>query len=403
MLKLATEDYHQASCYNYDNPPPGFERIEDDIDFDPKVHLQLEFPSQVRTLASFGYSDDEIKAFNLASDVGVTFPFRVLSDEGVRALQHVLKQLESFAVVSPRIPCVLRGGLFRSKFVHGLCMSPEVTNHISTIAKCQLVAHPMAIQQGHTNYKPKVEQDKPVDRWHVDTTPLVTVLFVTDPEEYEGGHFEFFEGTKAAAEGFLKAKQPLPEDRVNRLPHQTPGYAVFQQGPAIFHRATRVTKGPERITFVQSYVSVIPNHFGGCDSISESYNCVDPLGLYVPDWIRFRSWQASQELGYAINPSALHRIADAFGIAPGIEGMTIAAGRVVKALAQLDTAVGCPFTEDKTQWLATIETATEPLVQLVADLKDTSSAYKHAKQALGMMQYLKEDVDQFEGSTMEYY
>ena len=43
-------------------------------------------------------------------DVAVTTPFRILSDEGVRVLQHVLRQLEAFAVVSPRIPCVLRGG-----------------------------------------------------------------------------------------------------------------------------------------------------------------------------------------------------------------------------------------------------------------------------------------------------
>lgn len=32
--------------------------------------------------------------------------------------------------------------------------------------------------------------DKPVDRWHVDTTPFVVVIFLTDPKSHEGGRFE---------------------------------------------------------------------------------------------------------------------------------------------------------------------------------------------------------------------
>eukprot|EP00730_Choanoeca_flexa_P016392 TRINITY_DN7727_c0_g1_i2.p1 TRINITY_DN7727_c0_g1~~TRINITY_DN7727_c0_g1_i2.p1 ORF type:complete len:406 (+),score=106.67 TRINITY_DN7727_c0_g1_i2:129-1346(+) len=405
MLELATEEYHQAQCYDYTTPPAGFETIPDDVEFNPKLHLQLEMPEEIRDLKSFGYTDAEIAEFNLASDVGVTSPFRVLSDEGIRALRHVLKQLEPFAVVSPRIPCVLRGGMLRSKFVHDLCMSVDITNHICKIAKCQVIAHPMASQQGHMNFKPKVQPDKPVDRWHTDTTPLVTVMFVTDPDRYEGGNFEYFDGTKSEAQSYFKAGKPLPEDKVRRLPHQTPGYAVFQQGPAVFHRASRVTKGDERITFVQSYISIVPSHFAGCERLAETYNSVDPLPLYVPDWIRFRSWQAAQQLGYALKPSLLATLPAAFGNQSRDSNEVVdAVGKVTNSMLGLHKAVGCPFTGEKSEWIQVLDQATSPLKEMLGHMDDGSIAYKHARKAMDMMQFLCDDVAQFEGvAEMEYY
>ena len=56
----------------------------------------------------------------------------------------------------------------------------------------------------------------------------------------------------------------------------------------------------------------------------------------------------------------------------GVESndMTAAAGRVANALAMLDVAVACPFTEAKADWLSVLQGATEPLEQLVTDLKE---------------------------------
>ena len=40
--------------------PPGYEWLVDDPAFDPAVHLQLEEPSSILTLAELGYLDEEI-------------------------------------------------------------------------------------------------------------------------------------------------------------------------------------------------------------------------------------------------------------------------------------------------------------------------------------------------------
>eukprot|EP00730_Choanoeca_flexa_P007192 TRINITY_DN12294_c0_g1_i1.p2 TRINITY_DN12294_c0_g1~~TRINITY_DN12294_c0_g1_i1.p2 ORF type:complete len:423 (+),score=75.30 TRINITY_DN12294_c0_g1_i1:1486-2754(+) len=403
MLELKTADYHQASCYNFDQPPSGFENgLDNEIEFDPKVHLQLEFPESTRDLKSLGYTDSEIEEFNMVSDIAVTAPFRILSDEGVAALRTTLKRLEKYAFSSPRTPCVLRGGVFLSKFVRDFCMCPEVADHISQIAHHQVVAHPMPSQQGHTNYKPK-DASTQVDKWHFDGTPLVVVMFMTDPDTYEGGRFEYFDGTKFEARELFKTTGALPEDRIRRLAHQKPGYAVFQQGPAVFHRATAVTKGDERTTFVQSFVSTNPAHFYGATSVSQSWNGGDPLQLCVPGWIRFRSWYAAQCLGRVLDQSTLAALPASFGEKGENErNVLTATARVTKAIVALDKAVGCPFKDTKPEWLESLDEATQPLTELVASLDETSTPYKHSKQALDM-QFLREDVKAFETSTMEYY
>jgi hypothetical protein len=81
-----------------------------------------------------------------------------------------------------RIPRVLRGGTFRSRFLHGLCHAPELTNFVSQVAGCALVPHPMELMNGHVNFKPQID-GVAVDKWHFDTTPFVLVLFCTPPEE----------------------------------------------------------------------------------------------------------------------------------------------------------------------------------------------------------------------------
>lgn len=58
--------------------------------------------------------------------------------------------------------------------------------------------------------RPKIiHGDKPVDRWHTDTTPFVTVLFLVDEALYEGGRFEYLHCTKEKAATMLKSGTSL--------------------------------------------------------------------------------------------------------------------------------------------------------------------------------------------------
>lgn len=241
-------------------------------------------------LADLGTSEAYVS--KLATDFVQSGLFRVLSAEGIDRLCQEVQRLEHLAVVSPRIPRVLRGASMRSRFIHGLCHSPELAAFMSKIAKTELVAHPMEIMNSHINFAPK-DNSVTVDRWHRDTTQFVLVVFCTPPEEYEGGEFEFFAGTVEEAEALLKAGEVLPEERCKLLGQQERGFAVLQQGSEVYHRVRPVRSGP-RATFVQSFVPTDVRGREACESLSDTYNGVDPLDCLLPDWARYRCWRASR-------------------------------------------------------------------------------------------------------------
>lgn len=266
--------------------------------FNESIHLALRRPDRIVRMADFAANQERYNA-PLVSDFAQTGLFNVLSSEGMRILSSEIDRLEKFAVESPRIPRVLRGATFRSRFIYDLCHSKVLANFMSSIAGTELIAHPMEIMNAHINLAPK-DLTRAIDRWHHDTTPFVLIIFCTPPEEYEGGEFEFFYGTKAEAEALLSAQQnyrqstvsqsynasatlqlrdakgddlpspgtstkviesngtrappTLPGDRCRTLGRPSAGTGVLQQGSEVYHRAKRVTRGSRRTTFVQSFV-----------------------------------------------------------------------------------------------------------------------------------------------------
>jgi hypothetical protein len=80
----------------------------------------------------------------------------------------------------------------------------------------------------------------------------------------KGGAFQFFRGTvDQAARAFGTTPEhlteggrtELPEDRVESVILPGPGFAIFQQGNLVVHRASRLLEAGERITFVPGYVA----------------------------------------------------------------------------------------------------------------------------------------------------
>ena len=53
-----------------------------------------------------------------------------------------------------------------------------------------------------------------IDKWHRDTVTFVLVIFISDISDYEGGEFQFFDGTVKEAEDMLSAGLPLPSERI---------------------------------------------------------------------------------------------------------------------------------------------------------------------------------------------
>jgi hypothetical protein len=265
--------------------PAGFEPLADEPDYDPARHLALTLPESIVRLHELGYAADAVAG--CPSDLAITGAFRILSDEGLAALREVALKLEPYVTGGSRIERMVRGGAYRSRFLRDFCRCPVVTAHMSAIAGIALAPHTIAMHLGHLNYAP-ADLDRPVDRWHHDTLGFDYVLMLSDPNQLEGGRFQYFRGTKAEAEALAADGQTPPESRVVSPPFPDAGWAVLQQGNMVVHRATRLTRRAERITMVNAY---IPRDTSWADICTvEGLKKVDPSHVILTEWARHKAW-----------------------------------------------------------------------------------------------------------------
>lgn len=271
--------------------PAGFEKLPSEPVFDPAKHLCLEQPETVYSLADLGYTDAEMA--DAASPFGATSVFRVLSDEGAACLYDVCKQLEAYTTSNPRIARTTRGGVYRSKFLRDLCLSPDVTTFLSNILGLDLMPHTIPHQLGHLNYAPKTVGED-VDKWHVDTLRFDYVMFVTDPTKTEGGAFQYFKGSKQDMAAIKARGEPVPADRVIAPAMPGPGYAILQQGNMVVHQAKGLTAPGERITMVNGYVAADPAiaDYTRFDQLTFA----DPADIVTSEYVRHQAFHAERRL-----------------------------------------------------------------------------------------------------------
>ncbi len=111
--------------------PRGYEWLDGEPAFDAGRHLQLEEPAEVLMLADLGYDAAEIAT--KATPVALSSPFRMLSDEGSAIVLETARRLRCFTrPAGERIERTVRGGCYRSRWLRDLCLSPEVTAHLTS-------------------------------------------------------------------------------------------------------------------------------------------------------------------------------------------------------------------------------------------------------------------------------
>jgi hypothetical protein len=257
--------------------PGVYEALANEPSYDPRRHLALELPANVRTLADFAYAGSDIA--NVASPVAITSPFRLLSDEGVAAMRQVALALRDERIAGERTASFLTGGVYRSKFLRNFCACPVVIEFLSRLAETRLMPHSMPSQQIYVNYAPQ-EIEKAVDTWHTDGIGFDVVILASDPASFTGGEFQFFKGSKFEAARLLGTRtedltethlNELPADRIETVTFPAAGYAVFQNGAMVVHRANSLRRVAERITLVPGYVA-------------RDVRCDDPTHPGVADW-----------------------------------------------------------------------------------------------------------------------
>ncbi len=285
--------------------PRGYEWLDGEAIFDPDRHLALTEPDHVVTLIDLGYESQDTEG--TATDIAISTPFRILSDEGAEVMLEVARRLRAFSRrAGDRIENTVRGGVHRSRWLRDLCLSPDIAVHLSTIYGTDVAPHPMGLHLGHLNYEPTEVTDV-VDKWHHDTLPLDFVMTVTDPTQTPGGRFEYFTGTKTEAAGFKAAGVKPPEDRVVAPELPGPGWAVAMHGNMVVHRGGPLTAKAERITMVNGYVA-LDTSFEMQSRMADLKHVDDPELLYF-EWARFAAWRARSRLdtvidtiGYGVSP-----------------------------------------------------------------------------------------------------
>jgi len=315
--------------------PAGVEGLEDEPDFVPSRHLQLESSRETHTLEEFGYSNEVIS--QCPGGIAVAGPFRVLSEEGAAVLLETSRRLQAFKSRSERIAAMVRFPAYRSTFIRELARSAEVAKFVSEQLGADMVPHSLTgLALAHLNYAPD-NLDEPVDHWHHDIVGVDYVMAVTDPTHLDGGKFEFFRGTKDEAACFMKAGKGLPKDRVSAVDYPAAGWAIVQQGNMVVHRATRLRKLTERTSMVVSYVAAdfdLPE-----TTVIRDYSTMDPAHVIYPEWARHKAW--------------------------------IARAKIDRLLASL------PFTHDRELLVAALEDVRGELDVAIEDIRDESQSFLH--------------------------
>ncbi len=270
--------------------PPGYERLESDVTWDPARHLRLEAPEHVTLLDEWGGG---AAGPNALSPVAITSPFRLLSDEGVDRLQTICRELEQYSVGDERIAKKVRGSIYRSEFLQGFYAEPQVLEFLRELAQAPIEPHPVSHHAFHINYAPD-DLSKNVDQWHRDVIAFDYVLMVSDPRPMRGGRFEYFLGPVEEGRELIESGAGLPPERVASPVFPGPGWAVLQQGHRVLHRAARLKERYPRITIVGSYWAPFPDREDPTDL--ETIVRVDGPDIALVEWSRFQARVAAHRL-----------------------------------------------------------------------------------------------------------
>ena len=311
--------------------PDGYHYLEDEPTYDPNIHLELELPKKSLSLHDLGYTKDDIA--ECPTNFGVSGAARILSDEGARVLWRSAQSLRKFTSSGgERIQYLLRGCVYRSRFLRDLCLCPQVSNFLSQIYGTPVAPHSVPLHLGHFNFAPD-DLSRAVDKWHTDTIGLDYVMMVSDPNKQIGGQFQYFLGTKKEAQGIKDNNQSMPEDRIISPHFPGPGYIIVLQGNMVVHRGAKLKEPYDRVTMVNGYV---PLELDSSDpSRFSDVKIVDPHHVLFPEWARHKAW--------------------------------LSRGKLNRLIEEL------PFTDDKDLIISELKNAIKDVETAISDLSETGS------------------------------
>ncbi|MFW0757491.1 2OG-Fe(II) oxygenase family protein [Pseudomonas sp. H11T01] len=203
-----------------------------------------------KSLTEFGYATSPIHVASPDQLTAVAEVGGLFSEQGITELRRACYQLEAASTTSNWIISNrTRAATQSSTLIRGMMNSRAFLLAVSRIAGVPLVPHPLLNARSQVNYfyPPETPDDKAqIGMWHTDGTSFVLNILLSDPGEYEGGEFVYFEGP---------VEQFDTHDfggRLRKSKVRACGDAVYIYGSRVFHGVRPVTSG-RRMSLVLSF------------------------------------------------------------------------------------------------------------------------------------------------------
>lgn len=255
--------------------------------YNSTTHLQLEMPSNVHSLSHAA----------AGTNFSHSTPFRVFSDEGLRAWHSLLLQFLGERTQSQRGSECLRGLVYKSSFIREAMNDPLLNKFLSDLVGQKLHLFDHTMNQAHVNFG-YAGQDG-ADAWHIDSHPLVLIVMLSDHEDGDGGelliappghnHADKFEVLHEIASG---ADVPMQKFRIPM------GYGIFVRGSEMPHAVAPLLQGPTRISLTNGYQ--FADHTVSNENSLRTWRMFDNE---IADFEFFRSeaWRSSLKLRTFVN------------------------------------------------------------------------------------------------------
>jgi hypothetical protein len=281
--------------------PPGFAFAKGEDEFDPTKHLQLEAPERVFTMAELGYTPEETGRF--PSRTAAAAPFRMLSDEGVRALRKTIDLCMPLCTTTSEGDPRLYFGAYQSRFLRELGASPDLLDFLGEIYGTPVAGYTM----GHLGIQLNMSSQPAaaISPWHYDDVSFVVALSMADLANVEGGRFEFFVGTREEGNRLVQQQGDVPDERCVH-PLLAPGDAATIQGSAVWHRAQPLRSEGYRNNVILSFAARDVSYPDGNRTFfTTNHRAVYGIKDGEPDpsmteWARHAAWTTQARVGTLI-------------------------------------------------------------------------------------------------------
>ncbi|MUF07360.1 hypothetical protein GNF76_23690 [Pseudomonas sp. CCM 7893] len=203
-----------------------------------------------RSLSEFGYTASPLEVATSEQLTALAQVSGLFSDQGVMQLRRACYQLEAGStgsdwIISNRT----RSATESSTLIREMMGSRAFLLAVSRIAGVPLVPHPFTRARSQVNYfypPQTLDAKAQLGMWHTDGTSFVLNILLSDPSEYEGGEFVYFDGPIDRFDvGDLRA-------RARTSSVSACGDAVYIYGSRVFHGVRPLTAG-RRMSLVLSF------------------------------------------------------------------------------------------------------------------------------------------------------